>query len=233
MTRDQLLACTKKRLTELARAAGIPGWHGMTKELLVQALSAKPSKTAARKSVEARKSAATPVSRTAVAKPRPRVQVAAARNTSGLHTCVYKPQKRLLGSAFAFSAIRSLSSCTLIEVFIIVLCASLCLLEFRPAWLLRSERLLDRSDLACARSRQITGACSLLRALLSPAELRFCRYRHLLAAQCFSARSDGFRQCRVRPFYVPFHEGGGDDATRAKKRFSRRLNILSFSIIST
>src|SRR5579871_1842673 len=28
MTRDQLLACTKKRLTELARAAGVAGWHG-------------------------------------------------------------------------------------------------------------------------------------------------------------------------------------------------------------
>jgi hypothetical protein len=38
MTRDQLLACTKKELIHLARQAEIPGWHGMRKEELVTAL---------------------------------------------------------------------------------------------------------------------------------------------------------------------------------------------------
>src|SRR5579883_2899894 len=83
MTRDQLLACTKKRLIELARAAGIPGWHGMTKPELVQALAAKPSKHSA----SAKKPR--PASKTgskASAKARPRVQAAAARNTSGSST---------------------------------------------------------------------------------------------------------------------------------------------------
>jgi hypothetical protein len=80
MTRDQLLACTKKRLTELARAAGISGWHGMTKAELVRALAAKPGKSRV-----AAKNADTPAKLAAKksAKPRPRVQAAAARNTSG------------------------------------------------------------------------------------------------------------------------------------------------------
>ncbi|HZV05930.1 MAG TPA: DUF4912 domain-containing protein [Gemmataceae bacterium] len=44
MTRDQLQACTKKTLRELARDRGIPGWHAMSKEELVAAL-AKPSRS--------------------------------------------------------------------------------------------------------------------------------------------------------------------------------------------
>jgi hypothetical protein len=78
MTQDKLLACTKKRLTELARSAGVAGWHGMTKDQLVQALAAKSPKSrpAAKKRRLARKPAA-------VAKARPRIQAAAARNTSG------------------------------------------------------------------------------------------------------------------------------------------------------
>ena len=39
MTRDQLQACTKKTLLNLARQQGITGWHGMTKDELVSALT--------------------------------------------------------------------------------------------------------------------------------------------------------------------------------------------------
>ena len=39
MTRDQLHACTKKTLADVARKKGIPGWHGMTKDELVLALA--------------------------------------------------------------------------------------------------------------------------------------------------------------------------------------------------
>ncbi len=46
MTRDQLQACTKKTLIHMAREKGIAGWHGMTKEQLVLALSrSRASKT--------------------------------------------------------------------------------------------------------------------------------------------------------------------------------------------
>jgi hypothetical protein len=46
MTRDQLQACTKKTLCDLARKQGIAGWHDMTKEELVSAL-AKRSRSSA------------------------------------------------------------------------------------------------------------------------------------------------------------------------------------------
>lgn len=39
MTRDQLLACTKKQLADLARDHDVSGWHGMRKEELVEALA--------------------------------------------------------------------------------------------------------------------------------------------------------------------------------------------------
>lgn len=39
MTRLELAACTKKKLAEMARRQDIAGWHGMTKEQLVHALS--------------------------------------------------------------------------------------------------------------------------------------------------------------------------------------------------
>ncbi len=82
MKRDQLLACSKRRLTELARAAGIAGWHGMSKDQLVRALSANSAKATnhAPRSRPARKPAAKKAARPG---PRPRVQFAAARNTSG------------------------------------------------------------------------------------------------------------------------------------------------------
>jgi hypothetical protein len=43
MTRRQLQACTKKTLVDLARKQGIAGWHGMTKDELVLALSKRRS----------------------------------------------------------------------------------------------------------------------------------------------------------------------------------------------
>jgi hypothetical protein len=63
MSRAQLLACTKKELIELARRAEIPGWHGMRKEELVEALHKHAAKLRRRK-------------------PAAPVQTAAARNTS-------------------------------------------------------------------------------------------------------------------------------------------------------
>jgi hypothetical protein len=48
MTRDQLQACTKKTLAEMARKKGIAGWHGMTKDQLILVLAR--SRTAAAKS---------------------------------------------------------------------------------------------------------------------------------------------------------------------------------------
>jgi hypothetical protein len=63
MTRDQLHACTKKQLADLARRKGVPGWHHMRKDELVLALSAPERGRASRKLAP--------------------VQKAAARNTSG------------------------------------------------------------------------------------------------------------------------------------------------------
>jgi hypothetical protein len=80
MTRDNLLARTKKQLIELARAVGLAGWHGMTKEQLAQALAAKAAKSRLKPSNSARARKATPPR--AGSRARPRVQVAAARNTS-------------------------------------------------------------------------------------------------------------------------------------------------------
>src|SRR5437870_717265 len=67
MTREQLLACSKKDLVVLAREQGIAGWRSMRKEELVTALAAraKPAKAKAA---------------------RPRPQVAAARDTSAVST---------------------------------------------------------------------------------------------------------------------------------------------------
>ncbi len=46
MTRDQLQACTKKTLCELARKQGIVGWHDMTKDELVSILAKRPPSSA-------------------------------------------------------------------------------------------------------------------------------------------------------------------------------------------
>jgi hypothetical protein len=45
MTRDQLQACTKKKLIELARQQGVVGWHGMNKEELVAVLLNRPRRS--------------------------------------------------------------------------------------------------------------------------------------------------------------------------------------------
>jgi uncharacterized protein len=82
MTRETLLARTKKQLIELARAAGIAGWHGMNKDQLVQALATKPPKSRIRASKPGLANGT--AKRPGPVKARPRVQVAAARNTSGV-----------------------------------------------------------------------------------------------------------------------------------------------------
>jgi hypothetical protein len=77
MTRDELQACTKKVLAEMARKRGISGWHRMRKEELLAALHKQPRRrkpgrvaTGARPAAHANGA-------------RPRAQTAAARNTSG------------------------------------------------------------------------------------------------------------------------------------------------------
>ena len=70
MTRDQLQACTKDKLIELARRCHVVGWHGMRKDDLIKVL--------ARKLRAGVKAARPPSGRS----DHP-VQAAAARNTSG------------------------------------------------------------------------------------------------------------------------------------------------------
>jgi hypothetical protein len=74
MTRDELQACTKKQLIEMARERGLPGWHGMTKDKLVAALT-KPSSNAKSSSQPSSK----PHARRRQTAP---LQTAAARDTS-------------------------------------------------------------------------------------------------------------------------------------------------------
>ena len=71
MTRDQLQACTKKKLIELARQHHVAGWHGMRKDELVKVLEK-------RLSASSKHDARPRTSRNAHP-----VQAAAARNTSG------------------------------------------------------------------------------------------------------------------------------------------------------
>jgi hypothetical protein len=49
MTRDQLAACTRKELSDLARRKGVPGWHDLRKEDLITALRLAFRKEARRK----------------------------------------------------------------------------------------------------------------------------------------------------------------------------------------
>jgi hypothetical protein len=71
MTRDELQACTKTKLIEMARRHGVAGWHGMKKDELIKALARRLA--AAKRNEKARKARA--------AHP---VQAAAARNTGGV-----------------------------------------------------------------------------------------------------------------------------------------------------
>ncbi len=98
MTRDELLAHTKKELADLARQEGVAGWHGMRKSELVSAIQRKQRRTH-KKNVPVRKTASPPLTRknppvplagkkppiTPVRTTAP-VQTAAARNTSADET---------------------------------------------------------------------------------------------------------------------------------------------------
>src|SRR5260370_5909840 len=72
MPGDELLACTKKTLVEMARREGIAGWHGSRKDELGRALADRFARARKRN----RKAGTTPV------------QAAAARNTSGAEELV-------------------------------------------------------------------------------------------------------------------------------------------------
>jgi hypothetical protein len=88
MTRDQLQACTKKTLIDMARRQGIPGWHDMRKEELVEVLArsrraARPAQPRSQPVNGTKNGSAngSSHSRPSKAAPAP-VQAAAARNTS-------------------------------------------------------------------------------------------------------------------------------------------------------
>ena len=89
MTRDQLQACTKKALANMARERGIAGWHGMRKDELILALEHKARAAALEKAARARRDRKAPATGVPANPPAPRlplrapVQIAAARNTSG------------------------------------------------------------------------------------------------------------------------------------------------------
>jgi hypothetical protein len=73
MSKERLQARTKKELAEMARKKGIAGWHALSKDELVKALVVAAKRNAKAKSIKpARKHA----------QPRPRPQIAAARDTS-------------------------------------------------------------------------------------------------------------------------------------------------------
>jgi hypothetical protein len=83
MTRDQLQACTKKDLIDMAREHGVSGWHGLRKEELVVALVEQSRKERRR-------------ARAALVKTAAPVQTAAARNTSGAPS----PEEQVESSKF-------------------------------------------------------------------------------------------------------------------------------------
>jgi hypothetical protein len=92
MTTDDLRACTKKELADLARSKGIPGWHRMRKEELIEALAATKDKT--RRPPAARSQPQDQNGRRPVT--RPPVVEGAARNTSGSDS----PEERVESSKF-------------------------------------------------------------------------------------------------------------------------------------
>jgi uncharacterized protein len=82
MTTDQLKACSKKDLSDLARRHGIPGWHGMSKDELIKALAAQ-AKRAKRSAPKAIKKKAPTRKVVKLKRPvRARPHTAAARDTS-------------------------------------------------------------------------------------------------------------------------------------------------------
>jgi hypothetical protein len=87
MTRDQLAACSKKQLIQMARQRGLAGWHGMTKDQLAAALEERRPRSRTRRRPGAPVAqAARPAKAAHPSRPArlaPAVQSAAARNTSG------------------------------------------------------------------------------------------------------------------------------------------------------
>ena len=71
MNREKLEACTKKVLAHMAREQGIAGWHELTKEALIEALSGQARSRRPRK-------APAPAQK----RPRLQTQMAAARDTT-------------------------------------------------------------------------------------------------------------------------------------------------------
>jgi hypothetical protein len=79
MTSKQLQGRSKKELAGMARKRGIPGWHEMRKDELVEALAAQPSAKVVR--LDGHHSTSNGQAK-AKARPKIRPQLAAARNTS-------------------------------------------------------------------------------------------------------------------------------------------------------
>jgi hypothetical protein len=93
MTRDKLQACTKKILIDMARRQGVSGWHGMSKDELVEVLTPRPRQPVSR-STSTRSRSQRPkrgehkTTRSQAVRPKVKVsapvQAAAARNTSNI-----------------------------------------------------------------------------------------------------------------------------------------------------
>jgi hypothetical protein len=87
MTSNELRSSTKKVLADLAKGKGIPGWHRMSKEELLDALlalRARKARARQRKAAAAARNGTAGKHPPARRKPaRPRTQVAAARDTTG------------------------------------------------------------------------------------------------------------------------------------------------------
>jgi len=84
MTKKQLQELTRKELAQLARDEGVPGWHTMRKDELIDALTSLPKK-------RQRSDGSTPRAERTKSQPQPkperaRLQSAAARNTSSAPT---------------------------------------------------------------------------------------------------------------------------------------------------
>jgi hypothetical protein len=90
MTREQLHACSKKELSDLAREHAVAGWHGMRKDELLKALLRSFANAARRAKAAAARATKTVPAKTAPTKPAPssakpiatKTQKAAARDTS-------------------------------------------------------------------------------------------------------------------------------------------------------
>src|SRR5438552_18986836 len=82
MTREQLQACSKKKLDTLARKLGIPGWHEMRKDQLVAALVRRNGKATHGNATNGQLHGKTTNARLKMKAARPRPQASAARDTT-------------------------------------------------------------------------------------------------------------------------------------------------------